>query len=86
MVTAGEGVADANNVVVVTPNPAHEQLTVYFRDKATIRLFNAKGQLVYSATAQGNRHTIDVKKLSKGSYFIKVSMGADNVTRTIIKE
>jgi hypothetical protein len=86
MVTDSEAAQEINNVVVVTPNPAHEQLTVYFRDKATIRLFNAKGQLVYSANAQGNRHTIDIKKLAKGSYFVKVNMGADNVVKTIIKE
>jgi hypothetical protein len=84
--TPGGAPAAINNVVVVTPNPAHEQVTVYFQDKATVRIFNAKGQLVYSANARGNRHTIDIKNLSKGSYFVKVSMGADNVVKTIIKE
>jgi hypothetical protein len=84
--TSGGTTADVNNIVLVTPNPAHEQVTVYFRDKATISMFNAKGQLVYSGAAQGNRHTIDLRKVSKGSYFIKVSMGNDNVVKTIIKE
>jgi hypothetical protein len=86
METTDVPAADVNNVIIITPNPAHEQVTVYFRDKATIRIFNAKGQQVYSGTAKGNQQAIDISKFSKGSYFIKVSMGKENVVKTIIKE
>lgn len=86
METADAPTGDVNNIVVITPNPANEKLTVYFRDKATISMFNAKGQQVYSNTAKGNQHTINISKFSKGSYFIKVSMGKGNVVKTIIKE
>jgi hypothetical protein len=86
METTAVPAAAAENVIVITPNPAHEKVTVYFRDKATIKMFNAKGQQVYAGTAKGNRQTIDISKFSKGSYFIKVSMGKENVVKTIIKE
>jgi hypothetical protein len=86
METTDVPAAAVSNVIVITPNPAHEQVTVYFRDKATIKMFNAKGQQVYAGTAKGNQQTIDISKFSKGSYFIKVSMGKENVVKTIIKE
>lgn len=72
--------------IVVTPNPAHEKVTVYFQNKAAIQLYNSKGQLVYSTNAQGSGHTIDLTKFATGSYFIKVRQGTDNVMQTIIKQ
>lgn len=78
--------ATTTNAIMVTPNPARNQVTVYFKEKAAIQVFNAKGHMVYSIHARGNRHTIDVSKYATGSYFIKVSQGTGNVTQTIIKE
>jgi hypothetical protein len=72
--------------IVITPNPVHEQVTIYFQNKAAIQLFNATGQLVYAVNALGSRHSIDMTKFAPGSYFVKVNQGAGNVVQTIIKK
>jgi hypothetical protein len=74
------------NTIVITPNPAHERVTIYFKNKAAIQLYSSNGQLMYTVNAVGNIHTIDISKFSPGSYFIKVNQGNGNVTKTIIKE
>jgi len=87
MVTTESGTTtNDQHTVVITPNPAQQQVTVYFREKATIQLYNTNGQLMYSANARGNRHTIDISKFAPGSYFVKVNQGNGNVVKTIIKE
>ncbi|OQP57750.1 hypothetical protein A3860_08980 [Niastella vici] len=87
MVTTENGTTTTEqNTLLITPNPAQKQVTVYFKEKATIQVYNANGQLMYSANAQGSRHTIDISRLAPGSYFVKVNQGAGNVVRTIIKE
>jgi uncharacterized protein YigE (DUF2233 family) len=84
--TENTSTTNEQHTLVITPNPAQKQVTVYFKDKAAIQLYNTNGQLLYSANAQGNRHTIDISKFAPGSYFIKVNQGTSNVVKTIIKE
>ena len=72
--------------ILITPNPAHEQVTIHLQNMTAIQLYNSLGQLLYSVTPRGNSHTINLLKFSTGCYFIKVYQGTANTVKKIIKE
>lgn len=61
----------------VYPNPTNDYLSIEInsskiKSEASIKIFNAHGQQVYSK-ANGNQDVIDVSQLSSGIYFIEVN-------------
>ena len=71
----------------VFPNPASDRITVKCnKEFNTIQIINISGQIVYSATVNGDQTTIDTSNLSAGNYFIRVitNEGAHSV-KLIIK-
>ena len=63
----------------IYPNPFNEKIRIFTNrknnDGSLIRVFNIKGQLVYSKQAKENTNEIDFSKLNinKGIYFIELS-------------
>ncbi len=74
----------AANTIQVFPNPVSDQLYVYFRNynlpSATMNVYNAAGQMVYSKTISVNGSSfeeIPFIKFARGVYIIKVQSGND---------
>ncbi len=62
--------------LVLFPNPASDRLTVYLAgyDKLkVIEIFNINGQQVYAGKQADNSTILDISKLAKGLYLMKIS-------------
>jgi multidrug transporter EmrE-like cation transporter len=69
------------------PNPVKDVLNLSYTNEITnVAVYNLLGQLVISKSLNSNQSKIDMSKLTKGTYLVKVT--ADNQVKTlkIIKE
>jgi hypothetical protein len=85
--TTGIGKATTENNVALYPVPVKDYAYVTFKDdvKAKVEVFTVSGTLVKTEQIKGSSQ-IDLNKLSKGSYLMKVSSGAGNYSVKFIKE
>jgi hypothetical protein len=78
------GINEINNKVEasVFPNPASEHLTFSLEEnvKAELNVFNNDGQLVYSASVNGNAHKVDVSQFSAGTYFYSFVENSERIS------
>jgi len=74
----------------VYPNPFNNTLTIKSNnklDKATLRIVNVAGKMVYQSNIlKGNETNIDVSELSKGIYIIELINNGAVERRKLIKE
>jgi len=89
--TVGLDENDANGLVQVFPNPAHDNITMAFGDvkgKVTVEIMDVTGRLVRSinvADAQQNgRMNMDLSDLSRGEYVIRVQHAEGNSVHQIV--
>lgn len=90
--TSVEGVTADENIEVY-PNPASDFITLSIDTRenvsATVRLTNISGQEVVSRVIRnvtGNsKTTLDLSEVSKGIYFVNVTLGDKNYTYKVIK-
>jgi photosystem II stability/assembly factor-like uncharacterized protein len=69
------------------PNPAKDFVTLISqRSLATIKLYNALGQVVYSGLLESEETKIDIRDLKPGVYFAEWNADEVVVTRKFIKE
>jgi Secretion system C-terminal sorting domain/Bacterial pre-peptidase C-terminal domain/Fibronectin type III domain len=62
--------------LVLFPNPANDRLTVYvagYDKQKVIEIFNVNGQRVFAGKQADNSAILDISKLAKGLYMMKVS-------------
>ncbi|MFM7726772.1 MAG: T9SS type A sorting domain-containing protein, partial [Flavobacteriales bacterium] len=73
------------DLISVYPNPAKSQLNVKFAgNKGSIEMFDLLGNnVIESRTAVLGNNTIDVSSLSNGTYFVKVTVDGNAVTRKV---
>jgi hypothetical protein len=67
--------------LVLFPNPANDRLTVYvagYDKQKVIEIFNVSGQRVFAGKQADNSAILDISKLAKGLYMMKIS-GADGI-------
>ena len=65
-------ISNANNNILVYPNPANALLTIQINSSTknfTVEIFNLIGEQIFKAS---NNINIDVSSFSQGLYFIKV--------------
>ncbi|NVK52124.1 MAG: T9SS type A sorting domain-containing protein [Flavobacteriaceae bacterium] len=75
--------------VMVYPNPTSNKITINLKSssKGEFRVFNLQGQLVqYEKANEINNKSIDISKLSNGTYFVRLNIEGGIVTKKIIKE
>ncbi len=77
-------------VITAYPNPFQQNVGLNISSKSNqpikVDIFNLKGQLVYSATAQSNTNLIwNAEKASSGMYIIRAMQGTQTQTRKIIR-
>ncbi|SEQ59832.1 T9SS type A sorting domain-containing protein [Epilithonimonas lactis] len=78
-------VSDINkNSVAVYPNPANENLTVVmdFKKTETAEIYSLEGRKVSESNINSNNNMINVSKLNKGVYLLKIK-GTDVVQKFI---
>jgi len=72
----------------VIPNPASGAFTIHMQSKsenAAIEIYNLQGEIIYSSTISGDKHTINENFLS-GIYFVRVSIDANQFVKKLIVE
>ena len=85
-ITVSSG-SDINNAlynnVKVYPNPATHQITVEAENLKSISIVDVLGKVVYSTSSDSSKETIDISKLTKANYFIKIVTTDGEITKTI---
>ena len=59
--------------ISIYPNPAKSNITIVNAENANIEIVNALGQVVYASENISGEHSIDVRNLSNGTYFVKIN-------------
>ena len=76
--------------VQLYPNPATDKITLNFNkgEEADFSVFDVLGELViYQPNVSiSQSHTIDVSKLNKGVYFVRINSDAGTTTKKMIKK
>ena len=67
------------------PNPAYNDLNVDLGQlvNVEVRLMNVIGQEVYLNKGEFDKITIDVSDFPKGSYFLSIKLGKENIVKRI---
>ena len=69
------------------PNPVTgNKLFFNINEKATINIYNVLGKLVQSETIENANSSINVSKLSKGMYLLKLNTQNQSITKKFIKQ
>jgi hypothetical protein len=75
---------EVNNKVEasVFPNPASEYITFSLEENinAELSVFNNEGQLIYSASVNGNTLKVDVSQFSAGTYFYSFVENSERIS------
>lgn len=74
--------AEAN--VAVYPNPVSDVLFLKGISKATVKIYSMAGQLLQSETISNGQ--LNVSRLSKGLYLVKVEAGGKTTTHKVVKQ
>ena len=61
------------NSIKLYPNPANDILNVSVTDASTLEIISVTGQIVLSTLVENKNSTIDVSRLNRGIYFVKVT-------------
>ena len=74
----------------VYPNPATDYVTIKLDESASdikVDLVSVTGKLIYSASSiNNNRIGIDLSSVSKGVYFLKISVDSETVLQKLVKQ
>ena len=73
--------------LIIYPNPVNEFLKINAKETInSVVISNVLGQVIYSAHVDALGATVDMSGFSKGTYFVKVQVGDDTITKKFIKE
>ncbi len=83
-ITDHTGINDAmNGSVKIYPNPASHEITVEAVNMESVTIVDVLGKVVYTSDVTTEKTTIDISKLNKASYFIKVKTAEGEITKSI---
>ncbi len=83
-ISDGTGIVnDLSQNIKLYPNPATHQITVEAEGLETITILDMLGQVVYSCDVNSSSKSIDVSKLGKANYFVKIVTTTEEVTKSI---
>ena len=69
--------------VKIYPNPASHQITVEAEGLEAVSIVDMLGKVVYSEEANSSKEVIDISKLGKANYFVKIETVNGEVTKSI---
>lgn len=78
IVKEGTGINATSSEIMVYPNPVSDELTVKTPIESLISIYNTKGELVFSTTADTESTCIKVQSFVKGFYLVRITN--DNIT------
>lgn len=84
----GVGLENKRDIdLIVYPNPIKDLLTICTSasGRHTLTITNLTGQLVFSTHYYDNALTINLSEFEKGVFFLRLTVGANSVTRKVIK-
>lgn len=76
------------NSLLLKPNPAQDTLTVQVASKflgANCVVYNLTGQQIFHTTIKEENFNIDISRFAQGLYLFKVTDGANEVTKKLVK-
>jgi hypothetical protein len=79
----------AENTVMIYPNPAHENLSIKLsrlQQGATYVVYDANGKIVLSGRMINDTKTISMKSLASGVYYVQIRNGKNVTTQKIVKQ
>ncbi|WP_420574214.1 T9SS type A sorting domain-containing protein [Kordia sp.] len=74
------------NDIICYPNPAKSQIEVSIQKEARYSLMNTKGQHLQKGILYQGENTLNMKNISNGIYFLKISSADGFFTKKIIKQ
>ncbi|PLX09300.1 MAG: hypothetical protein C0596_01760 [Marinilabiliales bacterium] len=69
--------------VKLYPNPASHQITVEAEGLESVSIVDMLGKVVYSKEANSSKEVIDISKLGKANYFVKIETIDGELTKSI---
>ena len=82
-------VENISNEFLVFPNPANNDLNVWFPNSNgnyTVTIFNTLGKVVLTTKSDFKKVTIDINSLASGVYSLKISNGNREGFKKIVKQ
>ena len=81
--------AESENVMLLSPNPANDQLTINFsdtfEDKKYIKIVEVSGKVIFEESVSDMQQILDIHQLPPGLYYIKVTGNNYFQTTSFIK-
>ena len=72
--------------VSIYPNPASDYMMLMSSGNGTLSISDITGKTVYNTTINNSTQVIDISKLSKGIYFVKVSYAEKSFVQKLVVE
>lgn len=69
--------------IKIYPNPAYDNITVEAIGLEAISIIDVLGKIVYTTEANSDKESIDISKLQKANYFVKVKTNSGEIVKTI---
>jgi photosystem II stability/assembly factor-like uncharacterized protein len=79
-------ISDKESFVTVYPNPVKDNLTVESMQKSTIEILNVQGQTILRQTTEQGKTDIDISRLTKGIYILRLNSSDKTAVTKIVKE
>ena len=70
----------------IYPNPVNGKLYIESEKEINIEISNSFGQIIFQEKISSQKNEIDVSRLVRGIYFVKIITGENSVVRKIILE
>lgn len=75
-----------NKIISIYPNPVNTSFKTEGMEAGVIDIINSSGQIVDRLEINDNTTTIDISKLSKGIYFLRIQSDGKIQMKKFIKE
>jgi GxGYxYP putative glycoside hydrolase C-terminal domain/GxGYxY sequence motif in domain of unknown function N-terminal/Alpha-L-arabinofuranosidase B (ABFB) domain/PA14 domain/Bacterial Ig domain/Ricin-type beta-trefoil lectin domain-like/Glycosyl hydrolases family 2/Glycosyl hydrolases family 2, sugar binding domain/Secretion system C-terminal sorting domain/Glycosyl hydrolases family 2, TIM barrel domain len=78
--------ANAEKVLLITPNPTTGLLNIQVGESSTVSVYNALGIEVIASQVVEDKGTLDLSNLSYGIYLVKINNGSGLTTQSVLKK
>ena len=72
--------------IIIYPNPANEEVEIDGIQNSTIEIINVQRQIIKTLSISNTKTIIDISKLSRGVYTIKVITDNNIIVKKLIKQ
>ncbi len=86
--TLADGITDYELATSLFPNPTSGQLTIYNEQFTmnNVQVYDVYGKLLKTVEVNANTVELDVRELSAGMYFVRISTEKGGVTQSFVKK